>query len=103
MAPRPNNPKASPSRTHSTRSSKIATEEISLATLLESIETYDRFATKEDLDTAFSTLGDRIAIAKESLQEETSGLKYAKQIDELRARVNVLESKRGIKPTHRAA
>jgi hypothetical protein len=70
---------------------------------LESIETYDRFATKEDLDTAFSTLGDRIAIAKESLQEETSGLKYTKEIDELQARVNVFESKLGIKPTHRAA
>jgi len=64
---------------------------------------FERLATKEDLDTAFSTLGDRIAIAKEGLQEQISGLKYAKEIDDLRARVNVLEHKTGIRPTRRAA
>jgi pyridoxine 5'-phosphate synthase PdxJ len=63
----------------------------------------ERFATKEDLDTAFSTLSDRIAIAKEGLQEQIAGLKYAKEIDELRARVNTLEHKVGIRPTHRGA
>jgi hypothetical protein len=63
----------------------------------------ERFATKEQVETAFSTLADRIAIAKEDLQEQISGLKYAKEIDELRSRVNILERKAGIKPLHRAA
>jgi hypothetical protein len=64
---------------------------------------FDRFATKEDLDTAFSTLGDRIATAKEDLQEQIAGLKYAKEIDELRSRVNTLEHKVGIRPSRHAA
>ena len=56
-------------------------------------------ATKEDL----AAVSDRISIAKEELQEQISGLKYAKEIDEIRARVNVLERKVGIHPTRRAA
>lgn len=63
----------------------------------------ERFATKEELATAFDALADRIAIAKEDLQDQIAGLKYAKEIDELRSRVNVLERKVGIKPASRAA
>lgn len=77
-----------------------------IATIHEGMATkkdLERFATKEDLDTAFSTLGDRIAIAKEGLQEQISSLKYAKEIDDLRARVNVLEHKTGIRPARRSA
>ena len=58
----------------------------------------EQMATKEDL----SAVSDRISVAKEQLQEQISGLKYAKEIDELRARVNVLEHKTGIRPTRRA-
>jgi hypothetical protein len=59
----------------------------------------EQMATKEDL----AAESDRISVAKDQLQEQISGLKYAKEIDELRARVNVLESKLGIKPARRAA
>jgi hypothetical protein len=59
----------------------------------------ERMATKEDL----AAVSDRISVAKEQLQEQISGLKYAKEIDELRARVNTLESKVGIRPNRRAA
>ena len=59
----------------------------------------EQMATKEDL----AAVSDRISIAKEQLQEQISGLKYAKEIDELRARVITLESKVGIRPTRRAA
>jgi hypothetical protein len=54
-------------------------------------------ATKDDL----ASMGDRISVAKDELKEQIAGLRYAKEIDELRARVNVLESK--VKPIHRAA
>ena len=63
----------------------------------------ERFATNEELQTAFDTLADRIAIAKEDLREEIAGLRYAKEIDELRSRVNVIERKVGIKPASHAA
>ena len=59
----------------------------------------EEMATKDDV----AAVSDRISVAKDELQEQISGLKYAKEIDELRARVNVLESKLGIKSTHRAA
>ena len=59
----------------------------------------EQMATKEDL----SAVSDRISVAKDELQEQISGLKYAKEIDELRARVNTLEHKVGIRPTRRAA
>lgn len=59
----------------------------------------EQMATKEDL----AAVSDRISVAKDEIQEQISGLKYAKEIDELRARVNVLESKLGIKSAHRAA
>jgi len=59
----------------------------------------EQMATKEDL----AALSDRISLAKDELQEQISGLKYAKEIDELRARVNTLEHKVGIRPSNRAA
>jgi hypothetical protein len=59
----------------------------------------EEMATKEDL----AAVSDRISVAKDELQEQIAGLKYAKEIDELRARVNTLEHKVGIRPTHRAA
>ena len=63
----------------------------------------ERFATKEEMATGFSTLADRIVNAKDELQEQINGLKYGKEIDELRERVNVLEHKLGIRPNRRAA
>jgi len=70
----------------------------------------EQFATKKDLADvreemaiSFSTLGDRIVNAKDELQEQIAGLNYAKEIDELRARVQMLEQKVGIRPTRRAA
>jgi hypothetical protein len=59
----------------------------------------EEMATKEN----FADLGDRIAVAKDDIQEQIAGLKYAKEIDELRERVNVLEAKLGIKRTRQAA
>lgn len=59
----------------------------------------EEMATKEDLD----NVRDRIAVAKDQIQEQIAGLRYAKEIDEIRARVNVVEQKLGIKHTHRAA
>jgi hypothetical protein len=44
-----------------------------------------RMATKEDL----APVGDQISTAKEEIQEQIAGLRYAKEIDELRTRVNV--------------
>jgi hypothetical protein len=38
-----------------------------------------------------------------TLAEELAKSQYAKQIENLQIRVNVLESKLGVKPTHRAA
>jgi hypothetical protein len=70
-----------------------------LATKQELAEIREEMATKEGL----AAVSDRISVAKDELQERISGLRYAKEIDELRARVNILESKLGIKPTHRAA
>jgi len=51
----------------------------------------------------FGVLETRIGNAKDELQEQISGLKYAKEIDELRARVVTLEEKLGMKPSRRAA
>jgi hypothetical protein len=59
----------------------------------------EQMATKKDL----SAVSDRISVAKDQLQEQISGLKYAKEIDELRARVNTLEDKVGIHQSRRAA
>jgi hypothetical protein len=81
-----------------------------LATKQELAEIRDEIATKKDIQAvreemaiSFSTLGDRIVNAKDELQEQIAGLKYAKEIDELRARVHMLEQKVGIRPTRRAA
>lgn len=62
----------------------------------------ERFATKEDLTTGLSDVSDKIAVAKENLQDQIAGLRYAKEIDELRERVNTLEGKVGIKPARAA-
>lgn len=51
----------------------------------------------ETLDNKISDLAIRISNVKDELSEKIEGLKYAKEIDELRARVNVLEAKVGIK------
>jgi hypothetical protein len=59
----------------------------------------EQMATKEDP----AAVSDRISVAQEQLQKQISGLKYAKEIDELLARVNSLEHKVGIRPTRRAA
>lgn len=59
----------------------------------------EEMATKEDL----AAVSDRISVAKDELQEQIAGLRYAKEIDDLRARVNTLEHKLGIHPTRRAA
>jgi hypothetical protein len=59
----------------------------------------EEMATKEDL----ATLGDRIAIVKEELQEQIAGLRYAKEIDALAERVRFVEQKLGIKNGRRAA
>ena len=63
----------------------------------------DLAAIREEMAISFSTLGDRIVNAKDELQDQIAGLKYAKEIDELRARVNMLEQKVGIRPTRPAA
>jgi hypothetical protein len=59
----------------------------------------EEMATKEDL----AAVSDRISVAKDELQEQIAGLKYAKEIDELRARVNTLEHKVGLRPSRHAA
>ena len=59
----------------------------------------EEMATKEDL----AAVSDRISVAKDELQEQIAGLKYAKEIDELRERVNTLEHKVGIRRSRHAA
>ena len=59
----------------------------------------EEMATKEDL----AAVSDRISVAKDELQEQIAGLRYAKEIDDLRARVNLLEQKLGIGSRRRAA
>ena len=70
-----------------------------MATKEDVLQIREEMATQEKL----SDVADRISNVKDELQEQIAGLKYAKEIDELRSRVNVLESKLGIKSTHRAA
>jgi hypothetical protein len=60
---------------------------------------HEEMPTKEDL----AAVSDRISVARDELQEQIAGLKYAKEIDELRARVNVVEQKIGIRTSRRAA
>ena len=59
----------------------------------------EEMATKEDL----AAVSDRISIAKEELQEQIAGLRYAKEIDALAERVRFVEQKLGIKHSRRAA
>jgi hypothetical protein len=59
----------------------------------------EEMATKEDL----AAVSDRISVAKDELQEQIAGLRYAKEIDQLRARVNLLEQKLCIGQHRRAA
>jgi hypothetical protein len=56
-------------------------------------------ATREDL----AAVGDRISIAKEDIQEQIAGLRYAKEIDALAERLKFVEQKLGIKHARRAA
>jgi hypothetical protein len=67
-------------------------------------------ATKEDLrklreqmETLDGDLAVRLSNVKDELQEQIAGLKYAKEIDDLRARVVRVEGKLGIKHSQRAA
>jgi hypothetical protein len=59
----------------------------------------ERFATKEDID----AVRDRITNAKDELQEQIAGLRYAKEIDALRDRVKRVEKHLGIHHTSTAA
>jgi len=80
----------------------------------------ERFATKDDIaklreETAklrdematkkedIAALGDRIVTAKDELHEQIAGLRYAKEIDDLRERVNLPEKKLGVGHGRRAA
>jgi hypothetical protein len=70
----------------------------------------DEMATKDDLrkireeiSDVRGDLGMRIASAKEELQEQIAGLRYAKEIDELRTRVQRVERKLGMERSPRAA
>lgn len=65
-----------------------------LADLREEIST--RFATRSELQSAVSA-------AKNEILEEIGKIKYAKEIDELRVRVQRVEQKLGIGPGRRAA
>lgn len=59
----------------------------------------EEMATKEQL----ADVSDRISVAKDELQEQIAGLRYAKEIDALGERLKRVEEKLGLKPTHRAA
>jgi hypothetical protein len=77
----------------------LATKEELAAIRAEMAGMREEMATKEDL----AAVSDRISVAKDELQEQIAGLKYAKEIDELHARVNIVEQKIGIRPSRRAA
>jgi hypothetical protein len=59
----------------------------------------EEMATKEML----ADVSDRISVAKDELQEQIAGLRYAKEIDALAERLKLVEEKLGLKPTRRAA
>jgi SpoVK/Ycf46/Vps4 family AAA+-type ATPase len=59
----------------------------------------EEMATKEKL----ADVSDRISVAKDELQEQIAGLRYAKEIDALAERLKLVEEKLGLRPTHRAA
>jgi len=59
----------------------------------------EEMATKEML----ADVSDRISVAKDELQEQIAGLRYAKEIDALAERLKRVEEKLGLKPSHRAA
>jgi hypothetical protein len=54
------------------------------------------FATKEELNNVREDLATRISTFKDELSGQIAGLRYAKEIDELRTRVRVVEKKVGI-------
>lgn len=54
---------------------------------------------REDMGNLRDDLAIRITTVKEDLSEQIAGLKYAKEIDELRARVVRVEQKLGLKRT----
>jgi len=82
---------------------RMATKEEVAAIRAEMATKDDLSKLREDMLFKFGTLEVRIGNAKDELQEQISGLKYAKEIDELRARVVTLEEKVGVKPSRRAA
>ena len=53
-------------------------------------------ATKEELNNLREDMATRISTVKEELSEQIAGLRYAKEIDELRNRVSRVEKKVGI-------
>ena len=55
-------------------------------------------ATKNDLEELRGDMASRTSKAEDSLSERIEGLKYAKEIDELRERVQRVEKKLHIKP-----
>jgi hypothetical protein len=58
---------------------------------------------QEDLADGLGDVRTRIAVAKEELQEQIAGLRYAKEIDELRTRVQRVERKLGMERSPHAA
>ncbi len=70
-----------------------------MATKADIMKIREEMATKEGL----ADVSDRISVAKDELQEQISGLRYAKEIDALAARVKLVEEKVGIGPRRRAA
>jgi ubiquinone biosynthesis protein UbiJ len=63
----------------------------------------EEMATKQELEDLRGDLGIRISSAEDCLSDQIAGLRYAKEIDELRERVNRVERKLGISDRHRAA
>jgi hypothetical protein len=58
----------------------------------------EEMATKEKL----ADVSDRVSVAKDELQEQIAGLRYAKEIDALAERLKLVEEKLGLRPTHHA-
>lgn len=58
---------------------------------------------REEMDTLGGDLATKISNAKDELQEQIAGLRYAKEVDELRTRVQRVERKLGMERSSRAA
>ena len=57
---------------------------------------------RDDVKMITETMVSKADLA-ETLAEELAKSSYGRRVDDLRTRVNVIEEKLGIKPTHRAA